>query len=355
MYDEILRRMDALSIDGLLLKDDSNIRYVSGYTGSDAYVLLQEKGNIFITDARYTEQARLECEGFTVREWKKSDASLEAFIAKNVTELGIRKLGFERSHVSYDFYEKLTGALPDVQCIPTQNIIESLRYIKSTSEVEYIRKAASFADAAFSKILDYIKPGRSEQEVVTELEYYLKKAGSEGIGFPVILVSGKKTSMPHGIPSDKKIGNGDFITIDFGGLYKGYHSDMTRTIAVGKVNDDQKKLYATVKEAQQRGVDALRSGVVGNIPDQKVREVMNRAGYIDHYYPGLGHGLGLDIHEQPFVGIRCNETLQHGCVVTMEPGIYLPDWGGVRIEDTVWVKDTDPEVLTTAPKELIVL
>src|SRR5699024_8263547 len=168
--------------------------------------------------------------------------------------------------------------------------------------IEYIAKAASFADKAFEKILDFIKPGLTENEIVLELEYYLGKAGSEGPGYQTILVSGKKTSMPHGVPSEKKVEYGDVVTMDFGGLYKGYRSDMNRTIFVGKPYEEQKKVNNTIKEAQEEGVASLKDGVVGNVPDMKVREVIDREGYIDRYYPGLGHGLGLEIHEEPFIG-----------------------------------------------------
>ncbi|AOT72064.1 M24 family metallopeptidase [Geosporobacter ferrireducens] len=352
---KVLEKMKEFGIDGLLLINDSNIRYISGYTGSDAYVLITPDQKTFITDARYTEQAQMECKDFAVLEWKKTVEPLEAFIAGAVNKLGIGKLGFERNYISYDLYDRLTNEMPSVELIPTQNIIESFRYIKREEEIDCIRKAASFADTAFEKILGIIKPGLSENEIVLELEYYLKKAGSEGVGFQTILISGKKTSMPHGIPSEKKIEYGDFITMDFGGLYKGYRSDMTRTIAVGKVDEEQKKVYEVIKEAQYRGVHALKNEVCGNIPDQEVREVICQAGYLDYYYPGLGHGVGLDIHEAPFMGIQSKDVLQTGCVVTVEPGIYIPDWGGVRIEDTVVVNDLGAEILTKASKDLIVL
>jgi Xaa-Pro aminopeptidase len=354
-YEKILSKMNELEVDGLFLINNSNIRYISGYTGSDSYILITADKKVFITDARYTEQAQIECKDFIILEWKKNRCSLEEFIAEEVAELGIKRLGFERNYMSYDLYDRFVTKMPTVELIPTKDIIESFRYIKNDTEIEYIKKAASFADIAFEKILGYIKPGLTENEIVLELEYYLKKAGSEGVGFPTILVSGKKTSMPHGIPSEKKIEYGDLITMDFGGLYNGYHSDMTRTVAVGKVDDEQRKIYKIIKEAQQRGIDALKNGVVGNIPDQRVREIIGQAGYIDKYYPGLGHGVGLDIHEAPFMGIESKDILKTGCVVTVEPGIYIPNWGGVRIEDTVLVKDGEAEILTKASKELIVL
>ena len=355
IFKKILEKMKEVEIDGLFLTNNSNIRYISGYTGSDAYILVGADKKIFITDARYTEQARMECKDFIVLEWKKTECSLEKFIAGKVYELGIKGLGFERYHISYDLYDRLAMEMPTVEFVPTKSMIESFRYIKREDEIECIRKAASFADIAFEKMLEFIKPGISEIELALELEYYMRKAGSEGPGFQTILISGKKTSMPHGIPSEKKIEYGDLITMDFGGLYNGYRSDMTRTIAVGKVNDEQKKVYNVIKEAQQRGVHALKNGVIGNVPDQHVREVIDQAGFIDKYYPGLGHGVGLDIHEAPFMGIASKDILKSGCVVTVEPGIYIPDWGGVRIEDTVVVNDGEAENLTKASKELIVL
>lgn len=350
----ILEKMkNEKNLDGLFLMKDANIRYASGFTGDDSYILISPEEKLFITDARYTEQAQTECKNFTVENWKKNNSPLESFIAEKVQALGIKRLGFEKDGMSYDLYDKLTKSMPGVELIPTNGIVESLRYVKSEFEIQCIAKAASFADEAFKKILDFIKPGLTENEIVLELEYYLGQAGSEGPGFKTILVSGKKTSMPHGVPSEKKIEYGDFITIDFGGLYNGYRSDMTRTFVVGKPDKEQKKVYNTIKEAQEKGVNALKDGVVGNVPDMKVREVIEKEGYIDRYYPGLGHGLGLEIHEEPFMGSKCERILKSGCVVTMEPGIYIPNWGGVRIEDTVVVRENGVEILTKSPKNLI--
>jgi Xaa-Pro aminopeptidase len=197
--------------------------------------------------------------------------------------------------------------------------------------------------------------GVTEKDIERELQYLIKKKGAEELGFDTIVASGKRSSLPHAIPSDKKIEKGDFVTMDFGAMYKGYRSDMTRTIVVGEADDKQVEIYNIVKAAQQKAVNAIKAGVSGKVPDDCARGHIIAAGYGDFFGHGLGHGVGLDIHEEPFMSPSCERTLEAGNIITVEPGIYLPDWGGVRIEDTVLVRAEGVEILTGSSKELIVL
>jgi Xaa-Pro aminopeptidase len=350
-----LNELGKEGLDAIFLITDANIRYLSGFTGSESFMFLSSKGNFFITDGRYTEQAERECPGFEVIEWKKDFYPLEKILLELSEKYKLNKIAFEQDHLTYKSYKKLENLFSGVELVPTEGLVEKVRYIKEEEEINNIKKAAEIADQVFDQILTFIKPGLTEKRVAYELEYYLNRAGSEGAGFPSILVSGVNTSLPHGIPSDKKIEKGDLVTMDFGGRYRGYPSDMTRTIVVGRADPEQRKIYELVKEAQQIALDAIKAGVKGNIPDEKARKVFAREGLEDKFRHGLGHGVGLEIHESPFMGKTCKDTLREGCVVTVEPGLYIPNWGGVRIEDTVVVRKDGAERLTKSPKELVEL
>ncbi|MFZ5353658.1 MAG: M24 family metallopeptidase [Bacillota bacterium] len=352
---KLLELLKGKDIDGMLLIKDSNIRYLSGYTGTDSYIIISEKGNSFITDARYTEQAEAECPDFEVVRWKAPALGLTETFNVICSRHGIKKLAFEKDKVTFDLYEKLKSDLENVELIPTIGIVEGIRYVKVQAEVEHIKKAAAIADEAFNEILGYIKPGVSEKYIANELQYIIKKKGADDIAFSCIIASGKNSSLPHAIPSDKLIEQGDFVTLDFGAKYKGYRSDMTRTVVVGKADDKQKEIYNIVKAAQELGVKAVKAGISGKAPDDQARNLITAAGYGPYFGHGLGHGLGLEIHEEPFLNPSCTSILQPGNTLTIEPGIYIPGWGGVRIEDTVAVTDNGAEILTKSSKELIEL
>lgn len=353
--EKLAKRLADEKIDALLVSDEKNVGYISGFTGDDSWLLVSAKENYLITDFRYLEQATDECPDFEIIKFERSQHLFEQLINELVQKLKIKRFGFEKEHVSYSMFENIQKYVQNVEIIPTAGHIEELRYVKDANEINRIKKAAEFADQAFAKILEFIEPGLTEKEVRTELEYYMKKAGADGIAFETILLSGVNTSLPHGKPSDKKIAEGDLLTMDFGALYQGYRSDMTRTIAVGKIDEQQKKIYNIVKEAQDKALTVIKDGIIGKKPDDCVREIFEREGYNEYFGHGLGHGVGLLIHEEPFMGVICERELKENCVVTVEPGIYLPKWGGVRIEDTVVVTKDGCDILTKSPKELIVL
>lgn len=351
----IAMQLEKYELDGIFLINDSNIRYLSGYTGADSFLLQLGDSGYLITDYRYTEQAEEECSNHEVITIDREMDTVEEKVAELAAHHSLSRIGFEKNHLTWERYDNMQQALGAKKFIATSDLVESLRYRKSESEIACIAKAATIADEAFSQILPSIQPGRTEIELVLELEMMIRKSEAENIGFPIILVAGPNSSKPHGIPSSRKIEQGDLVTLDFGAQYQGYRSDMTRTVVIGEPDDRQKKVYDIVREAQQTGVDAVKAGVAGAEVNEKVRTVLKKYDYLNFASKGLGHGLGLDIHEKPFLNRKCENILLPGCVITIEPGIYIPHWGGVRIEDTVVVTEDGCDILTRSTKELLAL
>ncbi len=350
---EILNQMEERNIDGLFLVNDSNIRYISGYTNTDSFILLTKSRQFFLTDYRYSEQAENECSGFEIITVNKDEKPLECVIADIFKGDGLTILGFEEKYLVVQLMDKLRNAMPQIEFLPAGDIFENTRFVKSEQEISHIQTAARIADKAFELILGFIEPGMTEAKVAWQLETFMRDLGAESSAFEILLPSGKRTSLPHGAPTQKKIETGDFITMDFGALVEGYRSDMTRTVVVGTPDEKQKKIYSIVQEAQQQGLKSARAGRVGKDVHQDVMNVIDGHGYLEFAGKGLGHGLGLDIHEIPFMNTICDDILKENNVVTIEPGIYIPFWGGVRIEDTVVIKNDSCITLTNAPKELI--
>lgn len=353
--ERFISKMVDLQVDAFLIMKEENVRYLSGFTGDESYLFITPKEQYILTDFRYIEQVQQECPEYKVFQWKRAADFGEESLKEWIRSFEIEKLGIEKNEMSYGAYLNFTEHLPKIELVPTHGVIEELRYVKNEHEIACIQKAANIADRAFARILDFIKPGMTEKEVTAELEYYMRQEGADGIAFDTILVSGVKTSLPHGKPSDKVIEKGDFVTLDFGALYQGYRSDMTRTIGIGSLTEKQKEIYQMVKEAQLASLQVIKAGVHGKEPDDAARKVFAKKDLNQYFGHGLGHGLGLEIHEEPFMGGYCKMTLQKNHVVTVEPGLYLPNWGGVRIEDTVVVTEEECTILTNSSKELIIL
>ncbi|MGI6065907.1 MAG: M24 family metallopeptidase [Bacillota bacterium] len=349
--EKVLERISAAELDGLLLMKDANIRYVSGFTGSESYLLLSAEKKVFITDSRYTEQAKLECPGFEIIQYH----SLEETIKEKTWEMGIKKLGFEKDYVTYEVYEKISQVLEETEPVPILGIVEGVRSVKEEREIALVKKAAQIADQAFKVIIELVKPGITEQELEMELEYELKKQGASGPSFPSIVAGGPRSSLPHAVPSSRVIEKGDFVLFDFGACFEGYCSDMTRTVVVGEPSVKQQEIYQIVQKAQESALNAVQPGIKGKDLDMVARKVIEDAGYASFFGHGLGHGVGLEIHEEPSVSVKSEKVLEPGNIITIEPGIYLPDWGGVRIEDTVVVREKGCEILTGFTKELLVV
>lgn len=348
---ENLRKMiQEKSIDGALVSKDSNRRYLSGFTGTSGHVLITKDSALFITDFRYVEQAEKQCHDFDVLEHNN-----EKNLYDILNGLGIKRLGFEEDFVTYGQYMEFKNKLQNMTLLPLDGAVGILRRYKDEDEIKRIEKAAIITDEAFGYICEFIKPGITEREIALELEGYMRKKGASGTSFDIIVASGLRSALPHGVASDKVVEKGEFITIDFGCIYEGYCSDMTRTIIIGKANHKQKEIYHTVLEAQTLAHEAIRPGITGIEADKAARDLIHRKGYGEFFGHGLGHGVGLEVHEAPRLSPSGKDVLGAGMVVTNEPGIYLPDFGGVRIEDLIVVTDDRNRILSKSPKELIEL
>lgn len=340
-------------LDALLVLSPANRYYLSGFTGSAGAVLLTSAKNYLIVDFRYTQQAEKQTQSFEVIEHPNN---LEKLLKDLFAKLSLTKIGFEAHQLNYDYVKKsLHQDLATVKWVPTTNIIESMRVYKEEQELEKIQAAVDLADAAFEHICGFIKPQMTEKEVSTELEIFMRQNGARGTSFETIIASGFRGAFPHGVASDKQIEAGELITIDMGAILNGYVSDLTRTICLGKANDEQKKIYQIVLEAQLRALDNIKSGVSEKDADNLAREVIDKAGYQEYFGHGLGHGVGIHVHEAPRLSPRSEGVLEDQMVFTVEPGIYIPSWGGVRIEDIATLKNGKIEIMTKASKELIEL
>ena len=341
-------------LDGAMITSEENRRYFTAFPSTAGVLVVSRSGSVFLTDSRYVEAADKKIKCCPVRETKNLKAELPALMR----EFKIRRIGIEAQRVTVSDYAKYKDMLGGVEVSAdgaVDRAITSLRMIKSADEIALMKSAQEIAERAFTHILDFIKPGVTEREVSLELDYFMLRSGAEALSFETIAVSGVNSSMPHGVPSDKKIENGDIVTMDYGAVCGGYHSDMTRTVAVGNVSAEQKKVYDTVLKAQLAALEAMRPGVCCADADRAARDVIEAAGYGEFFGHGTGHGVGIEIHEEPRVSPTAVDILETGNVVTDEPGIYLPGQFGVRIEDMVLITENGFENLTKAPKELIVL
>ncbi len=346
--DDILKKTESV-----LLTSPHNMQYFTGFSGGEGAALIAGESRILFTDSRYTEQAQGETQknGFKV-------VQTNAYIAtacEEIGALGLKEVLFEDGSLCVAEYRILEESLKNVQFIAGTKKLSELRMIKTEAELELLQKAEKIACSAFRHVLGFIKPGITENDLANELEYFMRKNGGEGASFNAIAISGKKTSLPHGKPSVKKIELGDFVTIDFGCLCGGYCSDMTRTVVVGKANAEQKKIYNIVKHAQQTGLEHICEGAVASKVDAVAREVIERAGYGKYFGHSLGHGVGLLVHELPNLSPKSDVVLKENMIVTCEPGIYIPGFGGVRIEDMVCVKKNGNLNFTCEEKGLIEL
>ncbi|KHD85975.1 M24 family metallopeptidase [Heyndrickxia ginsengihumi] len=338
-------------IDGILITSEYNRRYMSNFTGTTGIVLISEDAAKFITDFRYVEQASKQCVGFDI---VQHQGPVEKEVAKQVEQLGIKKLGFEQDYVSFSMYQLYTGLL-QAELVPVSSLIENLRLIKTDEEIKILKEAADIADASFKHILDFIKPGVTELEVSNELEFFMRKCGATSSSFDTIVASGIRSALPHGVATDKVIEKGDIVTLDYGAYYKGYASDITRTIAVGEPSAQLKEIYQIVLDSQLLAVEKIKPGMTGIEADAISREYIASKGYGKAFGHSLGHGIGLEIHEGPNLSMRSAYTLEPGMIVTIEPGIYVPGVGGVRIEDDTLITEDSNELLTHSTKELIIL
>lgn len=352
MLEQLMERLPS-KIDGLLISSDVNRLFLTGFRSSDGYLLVTAGGSVFLTDSRYIEEARRVVKCCEVREF----TSFSAQMPELCREFGCRKLGVESERLTVGslkaFRRELTGV--SVTTVGTDRLINSLRSVKTRGQVENILAAQSIAERAFEHIKGFIRPGVTEKEIALELDFFMLSHGAEALSFETIAVSGANTSKPHGVPTDKRVEYGDFVTMDYGAVFNGYHSDMTRTVAVGAVTDEQARVYETVLRAQLAALEVLRPGLLCSEADAAARSVIADAGCGEFFRHSTGHGVGIEIHENPYLSPKSKQRLSRGNVVTVEPGIYIPGKFGVRIEDMALITETGCENLTKSEKTLVIL
>jgi len=324
------------------------MRYYASFTGTSGFIYSDCVNDYFLTDSRYMEQAKDQCDGFKAVEISKEHSIMDFLAEKRPNRLFV-----EESHVTMAFQAKLKKNLKNAVLVGLDDIIASQRIIKDNIEIKKISNAANIADKAFSHIIKFIRPGLSENEIALELDFFMRRHGASGLSFETIVASGARSSMPHGTATDKIVKNGEFITMDFGCVYEGYCSDMTRTVHLGTASKDEKSVYSIVLKAQKKALEAIRDGCLAQSVDKIARDIIIENGYGDFFGHGLGHGVGLDVHEEPRLSPAGDVILSSGMVITDEPGIYLPGKFGVRIEDLLVVRKDGFDILSKSPKKLI--
>ncbi len=344
------QKLSRQNLQGLLVTNPINIRYLTGFTGSSAIVFVSNKQVAFVTDFRYLDQAAHEVRNFPI--FIGTRTLFGTLKEKKLIDSG-EKIGFEAEHLSFSFYSDLNDLFPQTTFVPTKNLVELIAIRKDESEISNLKQAAQMAAEALENVLPHLKAGQKEFEFAAELSYRMRLLGSERDAFEPIVASGWRSALPHGIASEKLIDDGDFVVIDFGAVYRGYASDMTRTVAVGKASPNMKRIYRIVKDAQQKAIDAARTGISCHALDQISREYIHQKGFGQYFGHSLGHGLGLNVHSLPRVGAGSESILEENFVITIEPGIYIPNVGGVRIEDDIVIQKDGCELLTHFPRELL--
>lgn len=349
---KLRQKMEERGLPAILITMPENRRYISGFTGSSAYLFITDDDALLATDFRYTEQAATQAPGFEVVMHKSPATDTFKEILRR---FGVTRLGFEKDQVTYSDYETLREALTGVELIGTSGLVEELRMVKDANELDKIRRAVAIGDSAFKHMLQFLRPGLTEKEVAFELEFFMRKTGADGLAFSVIAASGPNSALPHAVPTDRVLQPGDFVKIDYGCKIDGYCSDMTRTVVLGQATEKQREVYDIVLRAQLAAVAAVRPGMTGADLDAVARQIITEAGYGDNFGHGLGHGVGLQVHEGPGAGSRSTTVFEPGMVITIEPGIYLPGWGGVRIEDMAFITADGAEIPTASTKELLII
>lgn len=350
---EKLRNKLPQGFGAAIIEDNYNRGYLTEFLSSAGLLLITEKDAWLLVDFRYIEAAQKRAKGVQVLLMDKAYPQA----AELLDRAGIKQVCVEQS-MSIGALAKVREKMPGVEIITDDTLskaVEQLRAVKEPAEIEAISRAQAITDAAFDHILDFIQPGVTERQVAAELEYHMRKNGADGLAFSTICVAGVKTSMPHGVPDDSVVQKGDFVTMDYGAFKDGYCSDMTRTVAVGQVSDEQKRVYATVLAAQLAAMDVARAGMKGSELDKVARDLVYAEGFEGCFGHGLGHSLGLEIHEDPRASVTCQEVLQPGTVMTIEPGIYIEGRFGVRIENMIVLEQDGSRNLTASPRELLVL
>ncbi len=342
-------KLKNLDVDGVLITNPQNRRYLSNFSGSSGALLISPDKAVIMTDFRYWEQVAEEVSDF---ELKKQGPLFWQSVMELLAKFHWTKIGFEASSLTFGEYQNLTNlASHSMQFVPMNDLVEKLRWIKDEQEINTLAKAERITDAALAKTLEIIKPGLKEKELALEFDHQLRLQGAEGNSFTTIAISGERTSLPHGVASDREIQVGDLVLIDCGALYQGYCADLTRTMVMGQASAEQKRIYKIVLQAQELALNYLKAGLIGSEVDKVARQFLAEQGYGQNFGHGLGHSVGLNIHESPRLSVTEQNPIPVGATITVEPGVYIPGWGGIRIEDLVVVEETGIRNLTSSPKK----
>jgi Xaa-Pro aminopeptidase len=339
--------------EGFLVTQPINVNYVSHYTGVDSYLLFTRSKKYFLTDPRYTEQASKECPDYEIFEWRPF-GSLGKAVAHLADQEGLSNLAYEASHLTVSQYRMMEADIR-AELVPTEGVIEEFRSVKSPEEIHCLKAACEIASRAFEQILKEIRVGVTEKELAAKLSLFMVMEGADTQPYGNILISGARTSLLHGIPSEKAVEYGDLVLMDYGCQYHGYLSDMTRTVVVGRATSRQREVYALEQKMVQSVEDFLKDGVSAADAYSESTKVIEGTEYFPYHYTGIGHGVGMFVHEVPFMGPKSGDMVRENNVMTVEPGIYIPGWGGIRIEDQGLIRKDGFENLISAPKELIEL
>jgi Xaa-Pro aminopeptidase len=344
--------MLALDLEAIFITNAYNRRYLSGFTGTSGYLIITKDQAILLTDFRYMTQAPAQAQYFQVMEHgPKAIETVKEILIKH----SVKQLGFEQDEVTFGLYQNYAAALNPIKLIPTDQLVEKLRMFKDAAELQIMQEAADLADQTFSYILTKLKPGISEKDIALDMEIYMRKHGATSSSFDTIVASGERSALPHGVASERLLQLNEFVKLDFGAYYHGYCSDLTRTVFLGKPTEKHRQIYDIVLEAQLKALSILKPGMTGKEGDAAAREVIQKAGFGNNFGHGTGHGLGMEIHEAPRLSLLSETILEAGMVVTVEPGIYIPGFGGVRIEDDVVLVDNGIRILTHSSKDFIVI
>ena len=344
------QRLLDLDLDGLVVTSPENIRYLSGFSGSLGYLIVGTHAAEILGDSRYWLQMEAEAPAFRLMPTGPSHG-LWALIAERLKALGLRRVGFESFHLTFDQHQRLLAALPpEPTLVATAGLVEELRIVKEPEEVELLRAVASIAGRAFDRIRSAIRPGLRERDVAFLLEQTFRELGADGPAFETIVAAGERGALPHGRASDRVLSRGNMVVVDFGATAAGYHSDTSRTIVVGEPTPEQGRVIEAVRQAQLASIALMKPGETADEIDRRARDVL--AGEEHAFGHGLGHGIGLQVHERPYLSPTDHTALRSGMVITNEPGIYIPGWGGVRLEEMVLITESGPEVLTSASWEI---
>ena len=349
--EKVYNAIEALGLDGLYITNLTNIRYLTGFTGSAGVLLILNNQSYFLTDGRYIEQSKSQVKNSKIY---IIDSNYFNLIQEHniLAELNL-KIGFESNHMSFSYYSSLSDNFSKINWHPTNSVIENIASIKDKIEIDSLKTAIEITDDVFIKIIPEIKEGVTEKYIATKISYLFKMNGAEGDSYESIIAGGPRSALPHARPTDREFQKGDFIVMDFGALYNGYHADMTRTLLIGKPTQKHKEIYDIVLKSQLNGIKTAQEGVACAEVDSACRTIITQSGYGDFFTHSTGHGIGLEVHTLPRIHKSNQELLKENHVITIEPGIYIPNWGGVRIEDDCLIDKSSCIPLNKSSKELI--